>query len=86
MREDGTMFLFGGYNGMGDLSNDIHSYSIKDNVWKKQIDVSDLSPCPRVGHSCVLLKNKIFLFGGKGNDSKKFNDLWKFDLRLNTWE
>ena len=86
MREDGTMFLFGGYNGMGDLSNDIHSYSIKDNVWKKQIDVSDVSPCPRAGHSCVLLKNKIFLFGGKGNDSKKFNDLWKFDLRLNTWE
>lgn len=86
IRDDGTMFLFGGYNGMGDINNDIYSYNIKDDLWMKQLDVSDVSPCARAGHSSVLLKNKLYIFGGKGSDSKKFNDLWKFDLRLNTWE
>lgn len=34
MREDGIMFIFGGYNSKGELSNSVYSFNTKDNFWR----------------------------------------------------
>ena len=86
MRDDGTMFVFGGYNNSGELSNEIYSYHVKEKLWQREKVMSDFAPQPRAGHSCVIIKNKLFIFGGKGEDSKKLNDYWTFDTMLNYWE
>lgn len=33
VREDGTMFVFGGFNEFGELNNNLFSFSIRDNSW-----------------------------------------------------
>ena len=35
------------------------------------------APCPRAGHSSVLYRDNLYVFGGKDNDNSKLNDLWK---------
>lgn len=43
-------------------------------------------PQPRAGHSAAILGSNMYVFGGKGEDNSKFNDLWKYDLSQNKWE
>ena len=39
---------------------------------------------PRTGHDCILVKDKIYLFGGTDDDDRK-NDLHCYDIYLNKW-
>lgn len=79
MREDGKMFVFGGFGELGDLRNDIFYFNTATNFWQHVELALDKQPCPRAGHSSVLIKHKMFVFGGKGADCRKLNDLWIFD-------
>ncbi|KAL3777575.1 hypothetical protein ACHAW5_008594 [Stephanodiscus triporus] len=46
-------------------------------------------PPPRCAHSAVYHNDAIYVFGGESATSEKYHhykDLWKFDVRNNTWE
>ena len=85
MREDGKMFVFGGFGEQGELKNDVYSFETSNNSWQREESAFDKQPLPRAGHSSVMLKQKMFVFGGKGSDCRKFNDLWVYDTQLATW-
>lgn len=86
IRDDGKMFLFGGFDADGELSNDIFIFNVNNSTWLPDKPPSDTRPAPRAGHSSLLLRNKMYIFGGKGGDCNKFNELWVFDTHLITWE
>ena len=46
-------------------------------------------PPPRCAHSAVYHNDAIYVFGGESAASERYHhyrDLWKFDVRANTWE
>jgi N-acetylneuraminic acid mutarotase len=75
------MFVFGGFGEFGDLQNSVYSFNTTDNFWQIEQSAFDKQPSPRAGHSSVMIKHKMFVFGGKGADNRKFNDLWIFDTQ-----
>ncbi len=52
--------------------------------WKKILTADDNSFSPRTGHDCILVKDKIYLFGGTDDDDRK-NDLHVYDIYMNKW-
>jgi len=52
--------------------------------WKKIMPIDSCNFTPRTGHDCILVKDKIYLFGGTDDDDRK-NDLHMYDIYLNKW-
>ena len=62
---ESKLYIFGGYNGIEDLHyNDVHCYDPSSNKWSKLDIPGSPRPCPRRRQSCVLVKDKLYLFGG----------------------
>uniref|UniRef100_A0A1L8DAQ5 Kelch domain-containing protein 4 n=1 Tax=Nyssomyia neivai TaxID=330878 RepID=A0A1L8DAQ5_9DIPT len=89
--DGGQLWLFGGeFSSPSQLQfhhyNDLWVFRIKDRRWER-ID-SPGAPSARSGHRMVLLKKRIFVFGGfhDNNQSYKyFNDVHIFSLEDYTW-
>lgn len=85
MREDGKMYVFGGYSDRGELSNDLFCFNVNTSTWQA-VEAEPVSrPPPRAGHSACIIKTKMFVFGGKGPDCLKYNDTWIFDTKNLLW-
>ena len=48
-------------------------------MWRKIKAVDLVNFTPRTGHDCIILKEKIYLFGGTDDDDRK-NDLHSYDV------
>lgn len=57
------MFIFGGSNGSSKAQNQPYIFDIERSCWIHPKLSGDV-PSPRYGHSCVLMKDSIFLYGG----------------------
>ncbi|KAL3266083.1 hypothetical protein HHI36_010269 [Cryptolaemus montrouzieri] len=61
---DGNMYIFGGYNALqGKHFNDLFEFSPSKLEWRKITTFGEV-PCERRRQSCVLVGNRVFLFGG----------------------
>ncbi|KAM9294303.1 kelch domain-containing protein 1 [Gastrophryne carolinensis] len=69
--------LFWGWN------NDVHVFDTKEETWM-QPEVKSAPPQPRAAHSCALLGNKGYVFGGRVLETR-VNDLSFLDLDTWTW-
>jgi Galactose oxidase, central domain len=80
------MIVYGGFV-KGVRTNQIDKFLFQENRWVK-VNVPPTSPMPkaRCGHSAVIHQNSMWIFGGKDDDNRKLNDLWRFDLGTNTWQ
>lgn len=52
--------------------------------WTKIMPVNAQCFTPRTGHDCILVKDKVYLFGGTDDDDRK-NDLHVYDIYLSKW-
>lgn len=52
--------------------------------WAKIMPVDNQCFTPRTGHDCILVKDRIYLFGGTDDDDRK-NDLHEYDIFQNRW-
>lgn len=85
-QKNGCFYIFGGFNTMnGEFNNNLFSFDLKELFWRKFEYKSQRIPCARAGHSCVLYKENIYLFGGEIME-KKFNDMWIFDVISLKWQ
>ena len=48
-------------------------------------DQQSMRPKRRAGHSAVIAKRKLFIFGGEDMSANLLSDLWEFDLTLKRW-
>lgn len=71
-----SMVVFGGFQD-GERVNEVAVYNLKTNVWQRvKYPEHALVPCARSGHSAVVSNGQMYMFGGKGENSVKLNDLW----------
>ncbi|OHT01618.1 hypothetical protein TRFO_07534 [Tritrichomonas foetus] len=80
---DDSSFLIYGGKAMGEPIGSIYMFS-KNNP--NFVDVgADNTPEPRYGHSAVMYKGKLFVFGGISHKKKTLNDLCVYDPLLGRW-
>ena len=74
------MVVFGGFCG-GTRSNEVTVYNFPANSWSNvTFPPEEEIPCPRSGHSAVVYKGNMYIFGGKDDSSEKLNDFWSFNI------
>ena len=57
-----------------------------DSWWKwQELEVNGVPPCPRRGHSAVVMGSCMYIFGGLYGFSKYLNDLCVYDGETNSW-
>ena len=77
------ILIFGGYS-KGKFCNDIYTYDIFKEDWKK-IEQGPVVPEPRIAHAVLVYNANMYLFGGKTQDAKHLNDLWVYNIKENLW-
>ena len=92
---DRYFFIFGGWNGKT-IFNDSFIYDSVPLRWSKIECPPNNEPFARESHTCVLLNDYVYVFGGQGNTFKKketyYNDLHRIkincekDRKFGTWE
>lgn len=67
------MYLFGGYNGLlGSFFADMFKYNTDTSEWSR-VEPVGKGPCPRTGHCCCLVEDRLFIFGGIRPDNAPEN-------------
>eukprot|EP00347_Sterkiella_histriomuscorum_P002995 403366000 len=87
------IFVFGGKAGhLDERLDDFWMFSLDKSKWTQLVNKTQTPlnvPFARSGHGLVYNdKNKLYLFGGRGNDSviQEVNDLWAYNLKTQQWE
>ena len=56
-------------------------------TWSRMVVAGNApSPPPRSGAASVVVKGKLFIFGGYGGGTGRLDDFWSFDFETNVWE
>jgi N-acetylneuraminic acid mutarotase len=82
---ENTMIVFGGFEA-GERVNTIFRFHFAAKKWE-QVKAKPGSPLPepRAGHSSVIYKDTLVIFGGKNVENEKLNDVWAFSFTTLTW-
>lgn len=79
------MVVFGGFE-QGVRTNKTIVYDFLTKTWSEvEYDTKGVAPVPRAGHSAVVHRDGMFVFGGKDDENEKLKDLWRLDLEHNSW-
>jgi hypothetical protein len=94
----GRAYLFGGkttrQDGTGEelASNDVHIVILPasgmESTDYKKIDATEAAPSKRYGHASAVIEERIYIFGGCGEDWKPLEEngrVWVFDTASNKW-
>lgn len=78
------IYVFGGDGKDNRRLNAIHKFDVETLLWTK-INAVGVQPEPRCGHSAVVWRDWMIIFGGRDGRSH-FGDLFSFHLRDSTWQ
>ncbi|KAJ6227596.1 faciogenital dysplasia protein [Anaeramoeba flamelloides] len=79
-----NMFIFGGEDSEGNLTNDIFSFDLGSKEWQKiKVNKGNI-PEPRSGSTLTAVSAYLFLFGGE-NKTQKFGDFHIFITETGEW-
>eukprot|EP01061_Rhynchopus_euleeides_P040725 TRINITY_DN7018_c0_g1_i2.p1 TRINITY_DN7018_c0_g1~~TRINITY_DN7018_c0_g1_i2.p1 ORF type:complete len:438 (+),score=115.69 TRINITY_DN7018_c0_g1_i2:60-1316(+) len=84
----GKMFVFG---GVGDRTadnwlNDMWMLDLETFQWECVSNGTGAVPAGRKGHTAVVCKGSMFIFGGGQDDATLHNDIWEFRFETLTWK
>eukprot|EP00755_Sulcionema_specki_P015329 Sspe_Gene.59061::Locus_32433_Transcript_1_1_Confidence_1.000_Length_1586::g.59061::m.59061 len=84
----GKMYVFGGVSdhGVGIHTlwlNDLWSLDLSTWEWSR-IHLSTLPP-KRKGHTALVYRDAMYIFGGGQDDKNIFGDMWAFDFLQQSW-
>ncbi|KAH0788688.1 Kelch motif family protein [Histomonas meleagridis] len=77
-----TIYIFGGSTDW-EYFNDLWEYNITTNNYQ-QLKTPN-SPEARIGHTMTYYNNKLYIFGGINKKGKIIDDIWIFDIEINSW-
>lgn len=77
------IYIFGG-NIAGFKNDQIYVFDTQTHKWSKP--EHEKGPCARSSHSQVFYNDRLYIFGGKDQDTNKLNDFWEYDISKNTWK
>lgn len=78
------MYIYGGCNEDNDRLNDIWRLDLTKFDWE-EIKIKDEVPTGRSGHSAVVYKDTMIVFGGLKDLIKETNDMYTLDLTTHSW-
>lgn len=88
---DNCLIMFGGLNSK--MLNDVWILNLEEFKWYEvKFDTTEQQPEPRYGHSAVIYKSKLYIYGGyrKYNKSFKirdtFGDVYSFSTTTLKWD
>ena len=81
---DGSrVVIFGGFLD-GERTNTIRTFDLNTHVWSV-VEPVNAGPKPRAGHTATFHEDNLYVFGGKDDENKKLNDMWKYSFILRKW-
>lgn len=63
-----SLITFGGFVE-GERTNQIHKFNFSNSKWETVKSTSKICPEPRAGHSAVIYKDLLIIFGGKNEEN-----------------
>ena len=87
-----SMFVFGGYDTLLGINNDLFCYDIKENTWTEvKFPLDSVRPDRRFCHfseSIVAGSGElcVLVFGGRGEDKNVYQDTWIFTPSKTEWK
>ena len=89
---NGSLYVFGGELATADYYHhykDLWKYDIKNQTWTELTSRTGTLPSSRSGHSAIVWKHYMVLFGGFYEAAREtprwFNDVFVFDLKTEQW-
>ncbi|KAK2961473.1 hypothetical protein BLNAU_3595 [Blattamonas nauphoetae] len=91
VEHSGRLFIFGGkgsntVSGEETIENDIWQFTISTQEWSKMEPMSDAVPSSRYSAGILIVKQQIWIYGGRGVGQAVNNELWRFELASRTWQ
>ncbi|XP_077992307.1 attractin-like protein 1 [Glandiceps talaboti] len=87
--QDSVVWIVGGYPFTNQANyDDIIRYDIESGTEVPVVPKSSINPDPRYGHSLVLDRDRLIMYGGTvtTNKNKVVNELWFFNITMESWE
>ncbi|KAG0238271.1 hypothetical protein BGW42_006551 [Actinomortierella wolfii] len=81
-RVDQKLYQFG---GGGHVTNDMHVLDLETLRWERVPAKEGVPPTKRFGHTAVLWKDNIIVFGGSNEFQEYCHDVVVFSLKNRTW-
>eukprot|EP00758_Cryptobia_borreli_P000490 Tbor_TRINITY_DN1141_c0_g1::TRINITY_DN1141_c0_g1_i1::g.15564::m.15564 len=82
---EGTMVVYGGASS-NFLLDGICELNLDSNVWRYIAPIDESWPFPRILHSSVMYKGKMFVLMGQGLVNSNHDDFWCYDIITRVWE
>lgn len=80
-----SMVVFGGFE-QGVRTNKTIIFDFITKSWSEpEYSSKTRAPVPRAGHSAVVHRDAMYVFGGKDDENEKLKDLWRLDLTDFSW-
>jgi len=77
---------FASFEQQSDMTSDLWGYDFNTSTWTELIpDGEPNSPAGRWATTLVTFDNTVILYGGMDSTGMGLNDLWEYDVILNTW-
>ena len=73
----------------GERTNLVYKFNFKGSEWSLMMS-DEPRPCPRAGHQACFVEVEaqpyMYIFGGKDNDDKMLDDMWRLNLNTQQWQ
>ncbi|KYR01769.1 Ras guanine nucleotide exchange factor [Tieghemostelium lacteum] len=79
-----SMYIFGGYSTTG-LKNDIQVFSFESQTWSELTIEGTVKPTVRYGHSAIIDRTSMIVFGGTVDGGQTSNEIYSFNLESKNW-
>mmetsp|Transcript_402 Transcript_402/g.740 ORF Transcript_402/g.740 Transcript_402/m.740 type:complete len:499 (+) Transcript_402:14-1510(+) len=79
-------YLFGGClcDGKYTLEQDLWTFNCIEGTWEQIFPIGN-APSKRFDHACIVIKNQMFVYGGKPYGKRLFHDLFVLSLDTLVW-
>lgn len=80
------IIIFGGFGGIGRHARRNDTLLLDPLLSKLEVINAQRRPSPRLGHTCSMVGDLMFLIGGRADPLNILNDAWAFDIAKSEWK
>ncbi|ORY40343.1 galactose oxidase [Rhizoclosmatium globosum] len=81
---DGKLYVWGGQDSTRNVKGDLWQFNILTSQWQ-QYSLNSVTPSGKYGSVMRIVNNTNLLLFGGNNGQTDTNELWSFDINLQTW-
>ncbi len=80
------MYVFGGVTAQG-INGELWRYDFASATWNNNLGGGTVAPSPRFGHSSVIYKNSLYVYGGELGNGQLIADslIYRYNIDSDQW-